>query len=185
MIQTAVGPTANVLAAARQSGMQIIYLKMAFRADLSDLGAADAPNRMRHLHFGVGESMRAPNGTEGRFLIRDTWNTDIVAELEPQADDIVIYKHRYSGFYQTDMDMILKQLGVKYLIVTGCTTSGCVRATVVDGCSYRLRMIVVEECVYDRHEATRAMNLFDMDQKYADVLSLDEVSEWMRNYAKD
>src|SRR4249920_3530638 len=55
MIQTAVGPTANVLAAARQSGMPIIYLKMAFRADLSDLGAADAPNRMRHLHFGVGE----------------------------------------------------------------------------------------------------------------------------------
>ena len=147
MIQTAVGPTAHVLAAARQSGMQIIYLKMAFRADLSDLGAADAPNRMRHVQFGVGESMRAPNGTEGRFLIRDTWNTDIVAELAPQADDIVVYKHRYSGFYQTDMDTILNQLGVKYLIVTGCTTSVCVESTVRDAMFRDYSCVLLADCM--------------------------------------
>jgi hypothetical protein len=60
------------------------------------------------------------------------------------------------------------------LIVVGEAASGCVRATVVDGCSYRLNMIVIEECIYDRHEATRAMNLFDMDQKYADVVRLSD-----------
>jgi hypothetical protein len=56
-----------------------------------------------------------------------------------------------------------------------------VRATVVDGCSYRLRMIVVEDCVYDRHEVTRAMNLFDIDQKYGDVISLAETLAWLRD----
>jgi nicotinamidase-related amidase len=63
--------------------------------------------------------------------------------------------------------------------VCGESVSGCVRATVTDGCAYRLHMIVVEECVYDRHEASRAMNLFDIDQKYGDVLSLAEVTEWI------
>src|SRR4051812_34550363 len=64
MIQRAVGPTANVLVAARHAGIPIIYLKMGFRPDLSDLGADDAPNRVRHLQVGVGESMRAPDGSE-------------------------------------------------------------------------------------------------------------------------
>jgi maleamate amidohydrolase len=51
----------------------------------------------------------------------------------------------------------------------------------VDGCSYRLRMIVVEECIYDRHEAARAINLFDIDQKYGDVVSLSHTLNWMKN----
>ena len=65
------------------------------------------------------------------------------------------------------------------LITCGESTSGCVRASVVDGCTNRYRMIVVEECVFDRHEATHAINLFDMNQKYADVLPLAEVLEWL------
>jgi ureidoacrylate peracid hydrolase len=70
---------------------------MGFRSDLSDLGAPDSPNRVRHLQFGVGQTVSAPDGTESRMLIRDTWNTEIVPELKPQADDIVIYKHRFSA----------------------------------------------------------------------------------------
>jgi ureidoacrylate peracid hydrolase len=147
MIQKAVGPTANALATARQSGLKIIYLKMGFRPDLSDLGASDSPNRMRHLYFGVGESMRAPDDTEGRFLIRDTWNTDIIPELEPQADDLVIYKHRFSGFYQTDLDTILNQLGVKYLIITGCTTSVCVESTVRDAMFRDYLCVLLADCM--------------------------------------
>jgi ureidoacrylate peracid hydrolase len=147
MIQQAVSPTANALTAARQAGMKVIYLKMGFRPDLSDLGAPDSPNRVRHLYFGVGESMRAPDGTEGRFLIRDTWNTDIIAELEPQADDIVIYKHRFSGFYQTDLDTILNQLGVKYLIITGCTTSVCVESTVRDAMFRDYLCVLLADCM--------------------------------------
>ena len=115
-----------MLEVAREAGIPIVYLKMGFHPDLADLGAADAPNRVRHLLFGVGEAMRAPDGSASRVLIRDTWNTDILPELAPHADDRVVYKHRYSGFYQTDLDAILKQLGVTSLIVTGCTTSVCV-----------------------------------------------------------
>jgi ureidoacrylate peracid hydrolase len=147
MIQQAVSPTANALRAARQAGMKVIYLKMGFRPDLSDLGALDSPNRVRHLYFGVGESMRAPDGTEGRFLIRDTWNTDIIPELEPQADDLVIYKHRFSGFYQTDLDTILNQLGVKYLIITGCTTSVCVESTVRDAMFRDYLCVLLADCM--------------------------------------
>ncbi len=147
MIQSAIAPTAKVLAAARQFGIKIIYLKMGFRPDLSDLGAVDSPNRVRHLRLGVGETMRAPDGTEGRILIRDTWNTAILLELAPQADDLVIYKHRFSGFYQTDLDTILQQLGVKTLIVTGCTTSVCVESTVRDAMFRDYACVLLADCM--------------------------------------
>ena len=146
MIARAIGPTAKVLAAARHTGVKILYLKMGFRPDLSDLGPSDSPNRMRHTLVGVGETIRAPNGTESRILIRDTWNTDIVPELEPQPDDVVIYKHRFSGFYQTDLDATLTRLGVKYLIVTGCTTSVCVESTVRDAMFRDYACVLLEDC---------------------------------------
>ena len=76
--------------------------------------------------------MRAPNGAESRILIRDTWNTEILEELAPQPGDTVIYKTRYSGFYKTDLDAVLQNLGVKSLIVTGCSTSVCVESTIRD-----------------------------------------------------
>src|SRR5207245_10668754 len=110
MVKKAVGPTRMVLQAARAAGIKIVYLKMGFRPDLSDLGDNDSPNRVRHLNFGVVQPSLAPDGREGRFLIRDTWNTDIVAELRPEADDVVLYKHRFSGFYATAEDDILQRL---------------------------------------------------------------------------
>jgi ureidoacrylate peracid hydrolase len=71
-IRSAIEPTAKVLVAARRAGLPIVYLKMAFRPDLSDLGAPDSPNRVRHLRLRVGEKIRSPDGREGRVLIRDT-----------------------------------------------------------------------------------------------------------------
>src|SRR5205809_1759798 len=144
--QKAIPPTAKVLAAARQSGLKVIYLKMGYRPDLSDLGSADSVNRTRHLKFGVGQKIQAPDGRESRILIRDTWNTDIVPELKPQADDLVVYKHRFSGFYQTDLDAILKQLGVKYLIITGCTTSICVESTIRDAFFRDYSCVLLADC---------------------------------------
>jgi ureidoacrylate peracid hydrolase len=146
MIQQAVGPTAKVLAAARKTGIPIVYLKMGFRPDLSDLGPADAPNRLRHLRFGVGETVCALDGTESRFLIRDTWNTDILPELAPQANDIVMYKHRFGGFYETDLDRTLTRLGIRSLIVTGCTTSICVESTVRDAMFRDYACVVLDDC---------------------------------------
>jgi ureidoacrylate peracid hydrolase len=146
-IRHAIGPTTNVLAAARQAGIRILYLKMAYRADLSDLGASDSVNRILHLRVGVGQTIRAPDGAESRMLIRDTWNTEIIPELEPQTDDVVIYKQRYSGFYQTDLDAVLQQLGVKYLIVTGCTTSVCVESTVRDAMFRDYLCVLLADCM--------------------------------------
>jgi nicotinamidase-related amidase len=76
----------------------------------------------------------------------------------------------------------LNQLGIDTVITCGESTSGCVRASVVDGCTYRFRMIVVEECVFDRHEAAHAINLFDMHQKYADVLPLAQVMQYLHSW---
>src|SRR5437660_11899542 len=144
--QIAIAPTAKVLAAARQAGSKIIYLKMGYRPDLSDLGATDSVNRTRHLKFGVGQTIRAPDGRESRVLIRDTWDTDIVPELKPQAGDIVLYKTRFSGFYQTDLDATLKRLGIKHLIITGCTTSVCVDSTIRDAMFRDYQPVLLADC---------------------------------------
>lgn len=147
MIQSAISPITNVLAAARQASLKIVYLKMGFCSDLSDLGAVDSPNRVRHLWAGVGETMLAPDGTQSRILIRDTWNTAILPQLAPQADDVVLYKHRYSGFYETALDATLKRLGVKTLIVTGCTTSVCVESTVRDAMFRDYHCLLLADCM--------------------------------------
>jgi ureidoacrylate peracid hydrolase len=146
MIQSAVAPTARVLTAARQVGLPIIYLKAAFRADLSDAGPADAPNWIKHLPLAVGKTIHAPDGTESRILIRDTWNTEILPELTPQAGDDVLYKHRYSGFFQTELETVLAQRQIKYLIVTGCTTSVCVESTVRDAMYRNYSCLVLADC---------------------------------------
>src|SRR5881392_1338560 len=145
--QKAIAPIAKVLAGARQSGLKIIYLKMGYRPDLSDLGPNDSVNRIRHLKFGVGQKIQAPDGRESRVLIRDTWDTDIVPELKPQASDIVIYKTRFSGFYQTDLDATLKKFGIKYLIVTGVTTSICVESTVRDAMFRDYLCVMLRDCM--------------------------------------
>ena len=145
--QKVIAPTAKVLAASRQAGLKIIYLKMGYRADLSDLGAPDSVNRTRHLKFGVGQKIRAPDGRESRVLIRETWDTDIVPELKPQANEIVVYKTRFSGFYETDLDATLKKLGIKYLIVTGVTTSICVESTVRDAMFRDYLCVLLRDCM--------------------------------------
>jgi len=146
MIRRAVAPTARALTAARASRIPVIYLKMAFRPDLSDAGPLDSPNHARHLLLGVGKAVRAPNGSKSRVLIRDTWNTDILPELAPEPQDIVLYKHRFSGFFQTDLDAILASLNIKYLIVTGCTTSICVESTIRDAMFRDYSCVLLADC---------------------------------------
>jgi ureidoacrylate peracid hydrolase len=146
-IQAVVEPISKVLESASRVGVKIIYLKMGYLPDLTDAGALDSPNRIKQSRMRVGEAMRAPDGTESRILIRDTWNTDIVRELKPQPDDIVLYKHRYSGFYQTDLDNVLKRLNVKYLVFTGCTTSVCVESTVRDAMFRDYSCLLLEDCM--------------------------------------
>jgi ureidoacrylate peracid hydrolase len=146
-IRKAVPPTARVLDLARKSGIKVFYLKMAYQSDLSDLGASDSVNRVRHLQLGVGQNVAAPDGTPSRILVRDTWNSDIIDELKPHRDDIVLYKTRFSGFYRTDLDERLRSLGVKHLIVTGCTTSICVESTVRDAMFRDYLCVLLADCM--------------------------------------
>ena len=147
MIQKVISPISKVLAAARKAGIKIIYLKMGYHEDLSDIGSEESPNRVRHLQFmHVGDTIIAPNGSKSRILIRNTWGTDIIPELKPQTGDVVMYKTRFSGFYKTELDSILKQLNKKYLIITGCTTSICVESTVRDAMFRDYSSIVLGDC---------------------------------------
>lgn len=101
---------------------------------------------------------------------------DFVREIAPTGGDILIPKKHPSAFFGTALISHLVDLNVDTLITTGCTTSGCVRATVVDAFSYNFRVVVPQECVYDRSEISHAVNLFDLSEKYADVLTTEEVS---------
>jgi nicotinamidase-related amidase len=92
-------------------------------------------------------------------------------EVAPTAGEIVLHKSAPSAFWGTPLVGLLRGLDVDTVVVVGESTSGCVRATVVDGRSHRYHMAVVEDGVFDRHEASHAMALFDIDQKYADVIS--------------
>jgi ureidoacrylate peracid hydrolase len=146
-IQETVAPTAKVLSTARNAGIRVVYLKMGFRADLSDLGPDDSANRIRHLRLGVGEPCIAPDGRHGRFLIRDTWNTDVIDELRPEPEDVVIYKSRFSGFYQTELDETLRRFRTRNLVFTGCTTSVCVDSTIRDGMFRDYCCLLLADCV--------------------------------------
>ena len=104
---------------------------------------------------------------------------EIVDEVAPLDGEVVIRKTAPSAFWGTPIVGLLNGLDIDTLIVAGESTSGCVRATTVDGKAYRFRMLIPEECVFDRHEAPHAINLFDLDQKYADVVPLDEVLAYL------
>jgi len=145
-IRSVVAPIRTVLAAARQHGIQVVYLKMAFRPDLSDAGLPDSPTWLKHLPLGVGDIVNAPDGSESRVLVRDTWNTDIVDGLDPEEGDIVLYKTRYSGFYETDLDAELRRLDIQSVIFTGCTTSVCVESTLRDAMFRDYHCLLLEDC---------------------------------------
>lgn len=95
--------------------------------------------------------------------------------LQPIAGELLVEKQWASSFYGTELDAELKAMNVDTLIVTGLTTSGCVRATVVDGLQHDYVVIVAEEAVGDRNAEAHAANLFDMHAKYADVVKVDAV----------
>jgi ureidoacrylate peracid hydrolase len=145
-IRAVIAPTARLVAAARTGGITIVYLTMGFHPDLSDLGAVDAPNRIKHGPMHVGARMTAPDGSEGRVLIRNTWNTQVVSELAPEPGDIVISKQRYSGFYGTHLETILRNRAIQYLVFTGCTTSVCVESTMRDAMFRDFTCVLVADC---------------------------------------
>lgn len=110
---------------------------------------------------------------------------DIVSDIAPQPQDLVIYKQKPSGFFGTNLSAYLTLLGADSVIVTGTTTSGCVRATVIDAFSQNFRVAVAEDGCFDRSQASHAINLCDMHAKYADVVPGAEVLAYIATLADD
>ena len=109
---------------------------------------------------------------------------EFVAEIAPREGDILIPKKHPSAFFATPLVSHLIDLGVDTLVVTGCTTSGCVRCSVVDAFSYNFRVVVPWDCVYDRSATSHAVNLFDMASKYADVAPAAEIIQKLNSIAR-
>lgn len=99
--------------------------------------------------------------------------------VEPQEGELVIVKQYASAFFGTSLVATLNGLGVDTLIITGCTTSGCIRATAVDAVQHGFRPICVRECIGDRHDGPHEANLFDINAKYGDVISKAEALEYL------
>lgn len=167
------------LTAARAASLPIIYLKMAFKPDMSDAGSVTAPNLIKHAPLHVGAVVTAPDGTRSRILIRDTWNTEIIPELRPHAGDTIVHKSRFSGFYRTELDDLLKQRGVETLIVTGCTTSVCVESTVRDAMFRDYRCIVLEDCTAEPIAATAPRSNHE-----ASLLTMQILFAWISDSGK-
>ena len=109
-----------------------------------------------------------------RAMVAGNPYAEFCPEVAPREDELVMTKQYASAFFGTSLASTLVAMGIDTLIITGCSTSGCIRATAVDGVQHGFRVMVVRDCVGDRHPAPHEANLFDIDSKYGNVIGLDE-----------
>lgn len=152
-----------LLELARDRNIPVFYTESERRADLLDSGVQ------------VGKNHRGKEKT----VVEGTHATRTVEPLAPRPQDIRIGKRKPSCFFGTIFMSHLNFLDVDTLILVGCTTSGCLRATAVDAYSYNFKVVIPEECAFDRFQASHAINLFDLNCKYADVIPADEVAAYL------
>ena len=155
-IQAAADQTVALLAYFRAQGLPIVHTRVVFSSDGADVNIF---------------ALRVPPLQK---LTEEANASQIVPQLEPLRGEWVIRKQSASAFFETGLAGWLLQRGVDTAVITGCTTSGCVRASVVDAMQHNLRTLVISDCVGDRALEPHAANLFDMQQKYADVMTRDE-----------
>ncbi len=148
----AIPATVRLFEAARRAGIPVIYTT-----------GNDRPGRIHSTNRNMSQ----------RPATNNDW--DMKEEFTPRDGDLVIRKERASGFYGTPLLAYLQMMGVDSIVACGESTSGCVRATVVDGYSNGFHMTLVEECTFDRSTLSHKVNLFDLHHKYADVMHVDEV----------
>ncbi len=164
-IAAAVAKTIGLVAAARSSGLPIAFSRVVFAEDGSD------------------DCVFTRKVPALAALTEHASASQIVPELRPLPGETILRKTQPSAFFGTGYAELLQQQGIDTLIVAGCTTSGCVRATVVDSMSYNFRTIVARDCVGDRSAAAHDANLFDMEQKYADLMDSDLIIAVLRELA--
>jgi ureidoacrylate peracid hydrolase len=119
----------SILDAARSREVTVVYLRMAYKADLSDSGGPNSPNSRKELAMCL---MSSRPDLKGKILTEGTWDAEIVPELAPRPGDVVITKTRYSGFAGTTLDSQLRMRGIQYLSFTGIATNVCVESTLRD-----------------------------------------------------
>ncbi len=175
-IQAIVPNVRAILESARANKLPVVYLKMGFHPDLVDAGYPSSPTWLKHAPLHVGDLVTAPNGEPSRVLVRDCWNTDIVDALTPEADDMVLYKTRYSGFYKTDLDDVLRRSGVECLIVVGATTSVCVDSTVRDAMFRDYHCLIVsdataEPIAFDAPRSNHEASLLTLELLFAHIVT--------------
>lgn len=151
----ALGPIQQLIAAARHSSIPVFYTT-GLRVGSTDFDRG----RWTDKNPRNAENRRNPQGNR------------IVEQVAPLPHEIVVKKGKPSAFFGTELISYLVDLGSDSLLICGGTTSGCVRSTVIDAFSYNFKVSVVEEAVFDRGECSHAISLFDLHQKYADVVSL-------------
>lgn len=160
--------TRQMLEVARNNGVPVIFSTVSY----SEPGQKDA-----------GIWALKQKGVE--TLVAGSHGVQIDERLRFGAADSLLVKKYASCFFGTDLVPRLLAHGVDTLIIAGCTTSGCVRATAVDACQTGFRAMVVREAVGDRSEAAHAQSLFDLDAKYADVVNLDDTLCYLRKLKHD
>ena len=152
----------RLLEAARAARIPVFFSRGLVAPDLSDVG------------LWKGWAHRT-----GHSQVEGTRGAEIVPELAPLPGEHVVRKRRPSAFFASDLDVFLRGHRVDTLILAGSSMSGCVRATVVDGFSLDYRVMMVRECVVDRTLEVLERNLFDLDAKYADAVSLQETEAYL------
>ena len=165
-ISPAIARTTEVLAACRRHHVPVAYTRMVYADDGSDAGVF---------------CLKAPGLT---ILTETAPASQIVPALTPLPGEYIVRKTQPSAFFGTNFANWLISKQADTLMVTGCTTSGCVRATVIDAMSYNFRTVVVTDGVGDRALGPHEANLFDMGQKYADLLTAAEVIAHLEGKAK-
>ncbi|MDR6772256.1 isochorismatase family protein [Azospirillum sp. BE72] len=156
-IPVAITRTVTVLEEARKRGWPVAHSRIVYADDGSDATVF---------------SIKVPGMLT---LTEDAPASAIVPELRPAAGELVVRKTNPSAFFGTGLAPWLTRMGVETLLVAGCTTSGCVRASVVDAMCHGFRPVVLSDCVGDRAIAPHEANLFDIAQKYGDVVPAERV----------
>jgi nicotinamidase-related amidase len=158
---------ARLLVAARSAGTPVFYTTLAYEPNGADQNAW---------------TTKVPALLD--LVVTDPAAVQIDERIAPRAGEIVLNKKFPSAFFGTPLISTLAARGVDTLILTGCSTSGCVRASAIDAVSYGLRVIVPEECVGDRADDPHHANLFDINAKYGDVVALDEVVAYLERSSR-
>ena len=156
-IGSAIEATKGLLVECRSAGVPVAYTRVVYADDGADNGVF---------------CMKAPGLKD---LTEDAPGSQVVDDLAPIDGDYIVRKTQPSAFFGTSLQSWLTAKRVDTILVAGCTTSGCIRASVIDSMSYNFKTIVVTDCVGDRAIGPHEANLFDMEQKYADLMTSAEV----------